>query len=309
MAKIPKILLVPLLIFSLILLSLILNNIGRKNQYDVFYSGSKNLFIQSNQNSVAVENIINSVSQKFPGRYALYIKDLKTQKTYKLNSEDKFSSASIYKLAVMYKTFDAIEKNQITDSEILSNNKETLDKKLSDNPKQNQNPEQDQISPELVSFNIKEALRLMITISDNYSAILLAEKLGWGEIDDLMKKEGIDNFDLIGSNSPQITAAAVAKLLERVYANKAVSANASERMKKLLFDQKINDRIPKYLPADIKIGHKTGELGLIRHDAGIILGRKSHYIFVFLTETPSPDDAAENIAQLSKKIFDELEKD
>ena len=57
------------------------------------------------------------------------------------------------------------------------------------------------------------------------------------------------------------------------------------------------------------MGHKTADLGGIEHDAGIVLGKNSHYIFVFLSDTEMPEDAGENIARLSRQIFDVLEKD
>ena len=76
----------------------------------------------------------------------------------------------------------------------------------------------------------------------------------------------------------------------------------------LLLAQKVNDRISKYLPADIKIAHKTGELETIRNDAGIVFGKKGDYIFVFLSDTANPLNATEQIATLSKQIFEELEK-
>ena len=78
-------------------------------------------------------------------------------------------------------------------------------------------------------------------------------------------------------------------------------------MKIFFFAKQINDRIPKYLPEDIKVGHKTGELDSLRHDVGIILGKKSDYIFVFLSNTTSTENTSEQIALLSKEVFDALE--
>ena len=77
-------------------------------------------------------------------------------------------------------------------------------------------------------------------------------------------------------------------------------------MEQLLLAQKINDRIPKYLPTGVKVAHKTGEIDYVRHDAGIVFGSKD-YIFVFLTDTQHPGEAPEQIALLAKKVYDELE--
>ncbi len=224
-----------------------------------------------------LSSLINLELSKLEGHYAIIIKDLSRPLEYKRNENDIFTSASIYKLAVMYKIFDMLEKKQLQET--------------------------DEIQP---SLTVANALSLSITVSDNNSALALAQTAGWEKIDSLLKSEQISGFSL-NQKTPTITAKAVSTLLEKIYNNKAVSADASIKMKQFLLAQKVNDRIPRYLPSETKVAHKTGELDFIRHDAGIVYGKKSDYIFIFLSETPTPGDATENIANLSIKIFDALE--
>ncbi len=305
LAKIPKPVLVATLLVAATTLSLLLVNIDDPSYTEPFFLGGQ-ASLPFVKKTDTITPLIQEETADLPGKYAIYIKDLKSQESSSLNPDEKFASASLYKLAVMYKAFDALDKGEIQRQESVSGDKAYLDQRVSG--KENVEDLGREESTEVISSPIDEALRLMITISDNYSAILLAEKLGWAKIDTFMEEKGLAEINLVGPDSPNLTARATAQLLEQIYNNGAVSPKASEEMKKLLFAQKINDRIPKYLPRDIQVGHKTGELGAIRHDAGIVLGKRSHYIFVFLSETPAPLDAAENIALLSKKIFDELEK-
>jgi len=271
---IAALLVLALLVIAANIVSVITKKDQTDNTPDNFYSGAQNL-IEEKETPLPqpdpVEKLIADTAPNFSGEVAIYIKDLKTGKSWEINSDQKFPSASIYKLAVMWAVYDAIEKNQ------------------------------------LKKDSVAEALRLMITISDNDSAILLAEKLGWSSIDKLMEEEGLGQIDLAGPDSPSATARSVGDLLERIYRGSAVSQQASGEMKTLLFAQQINDRIPKYLPEDIKVGHKTGELDSLRHDVGIILGKKSDYIFVFLSNTTSTENTSEQIALLSKEVFDALE--
>ena len=123
-----------------------------------------------------------------------------------------------------------------------------------------------------------------------------------------MEDEGIPEINLVGPNSPNVTARSVGALLEKIYKKEAVSKSASEEMINLLLAQEKNDRIPKYLPIDIQVAHKTGELETIRNDAGIVYGKNGDYIFVFLTDTPDQIQSTEKIAALSKQIFDELDR-
>ena len=299
----PKILKALLAISILLLAAVYLSSIGKQDQPAQFFIGARNQPpTQKPQNKIF--QITNPELTNLPGRWAMAVKNLKSDETYLLRADEKFPAASLYKLAVMWKAYEALEKNQLTPDEILSADKITLDK-IVEGKQDKETPETPQ---ETVSLTVENALRAAITVSDNYSAILLAQKLGWENIDSLMEKEGLKDIDLIKEDAPTVTAIAVMDLLERIWRGTAVSAHASGEMKTLLFNQKINDRIPKYLPADVKVGHKTGELGNLRHDAGIILGKKSHYIFVFLSETPAPEEAAETIAKLSQKIYAALEK-
>jgi len=256
-----------------------------------------------------VEQLVANSTNNLAGQYAIYIKDLKSGKSYEVSSDEQIASASLYKLAVLWKTYDAVEKNEFKKDDLVSLDKIAIDKILEEKSSNQEGPQlQTDTEPEVVSYTVAEALRLMITISDNYSAILLSEKLGWQNIDSLMEKENLAGIDLTDGEVPTVTAKAVGDLLERIYRNTAVTAKDSQEMKTLLLAQKVNDRIPKYLPTDIKVAHKTGELDTLRHDAGIVYGKNSHYIFVFLSDTPTPKDASEEIAQLSKKFFDALEQ-
>lgn len=226
-----------------------------------------------------IQTLLESEANKLPGRYGVVIKNLNTNTIYKLNENDIFATASLYKLAIMYKTYDLLEKGELKKDELL--------------------PES--------TLTVNKALTAMITYSDNDSALLLAQAIGWDKINSFIKNQGITGFNLVNNDLPETSAMAIEQILEKIYNNTAVSASASSEMKLLLFGQQINDRIPKYFPDNIKVAHKTGELDNYRNDAGIILGTKSQYIFVFLSETPAPGDAVENIAKLSKTMFDALE--
>ena len=269
--KIPKPQKILLSLFLVLAVWIFLINLNQNPSLDNYFLGAQNLFFPKQANDNRINESIENQVKNLDGHWGIAIKDLKTANSYYYHETDEFKSASLYKLAVMWAAFDAIKKGQIAKEEI---------------------------QPQIQS---------MITYSDNDSAVYLAEKLGWDNISYLMDQEGLADINL--TDPPQVTANSILNLLERIYRNTAVSPAYSQDMKNLLFTQQINDRIPKYLPQNTKVGHKTGELDFLRHDAGIVIGKNSHYIFVFLTETPVPEEASDQIARLSKKIFDELEKD
>ncbi len=89
---------------------------------------------------------------------------------------------------------------------------------------------------------------------------------------------------------------------------KGKRATASSKMLEILKRQKINDRIPKYLPESTVIAHKTGELFGVKHDAGIVFSEKGDYIIVLMSDTASEAHAAEVEAKISKVVWEHFEK-
>lgn len=228
-------------------------------------------------NSKAEQIFQNEIPQ-LDGHWAVIAKNLNSGKTYQYHQTDIFPAASIYKLAVMWTAYQAQENGTLKFDETIGN------------------------------WTVKDALNLMITVSDNDSAIAIAEKLGWDKIEAQMHKEGFLSFDLTSEDSPKVDAQDIAELLERINSDTAVGFDASNQMQNLLLAQQINDRIPAKLPNNVQVAHKTGEIDNFRHDAGIVIGKKSQYIFVFMTETDKPEETKDKIATLSREIYDALEQ-
>lgn len=293
------------LAIAAILISYTLTSYDTGKDTHNFFIGSKNNPPARVESQSKTYQITNPEITGLAGRWGVAVKDLKTDETYLLAADEKFPAASIYKLATLYKAYDAISAGELKKDDVVSGSISSLQETLS--PADASPIREPRDEPEYTSMSVENALNLMITISDNSAAILLSERLGWGNIDAFMEAQNLAGIDLVEKDSPTVTAASILALLERIYRHAAVDWQSSEEMQQLLFAQKVNDRIPKYLPEATRIGHKTGELEDVRHDAGIVLGQQSHYIFVFLTQSANPTEAAENIAKLSKGIYDAME--
>ena len=72
----------------------------------------------------------------------------------------------------------------------------------------------------------------------------------------------------------------------------------------MLKDQRLNRKLPADLPSNTVIAHKTGELGMFSHDAGIIYTPKGDYIIVVLSKSDTPAAAEKRIADISKAVYD-----
>ncbi|HBB76240.1 MAG: hypothetical protein A2186_01470 [Candidatus Levybacteria bacterium RIFOXYA1_FULL_41_10] len=274
--------------------------------------------IQTKVISPLVENIdipfmdsgIKQIAQEELGKennYAVVVKNLRSGGLYAQNENETFDSASLYKLWVMAVAFQKIKDGSLNENEVLSLPVSYLNDALSTTTP---TPTlEGEIKPtgapgesEEISMRTDIAIEKMITVSDNYAALLVASRSGTASIVNFIKGYGLKNSNF--RQPPQTTAGDVALFFEKLYKKEVVDSEFSERMIDILKRQSLNDRIPKYLPESVAVAHKTGEIGEFKHDAGIVFGTKDDYIIVVLSKTKDPTIAAEKIAKFSEKVFE-----
>lgn len=231
--------------------------------------------------------------------YGIVIKNLKTEESYALNSRKSFQPASLYKLWVMATVYEEIKDGNLKESDVLSSTIPRL------NAEFNISAEEAELTTGGIERTVKDAVFQMITISHNYSALLLSSEVGNSRVSSVMRGLGLSESKMGTNNSPpQTTAADIAIFYEKLYRGEIVDKAYSQKMMDILSEQELNDRIPKLLPRGTKVAHKTGELFFFKHDAGIVFANEGDYIFVALSETNSPARAAEKMANLSKAVYD-----
>lgn len=242
-----------------------------------------------------VDRIIADSFTEDEGIYSVIVIDLKSNQTYSLNPDRVYKSASLYKLWVMAATYQAIDDGRIKKSDQIQDSVENLNnsfKIASDEA---------ELTSGTISTTVGNALEKAITVSDNYSALLLTKKLGVPAINSFLKSQELTHSKT--TLQPVTTASDIALFYFNLYNNKLVNHKSSQEMLELLKRQAINDRIPKYLPSNATIAHKTGELNTLKHDAGIVFTPKGDFILVMLSDTDDPKKAAEKMARLSEQIY------
>ena len=80
-------------------------------------------------------------------------------------------------------------------------------------------------------------------------------------------------------------------------------------MLEILLKQQQGERLQRYLPDDIKIAHKCGDLKNIENDAGIIWTRSKKYILVVLVSFVKNNlEAKQIIGEISRYIYEKMEE-
>lgn len=247
-----------------------------------------------------LQNRVADILTDKDGRYGIFIKNLKTGEAYTQNGHGSFEPGSLYKVWLMGAVFEKVKKGEIKEDDEITAEVASINQEF------DIGPEDAELNSGALDFSISSALEQMITISHNYAAMVLTKTVGRPAILDFLKNYGLLDSSL---GTPLKTSAVdFGRLFEKLYIGEVVDKQYSQKMLDILSRQKINDRIPKYLPKEIKIAHKTGEIGYFENDAGLVFSPGGDFVIVVLSETKNPQATGERIAQLSKAIYDYINK-
>jgi len=262
---------------------------GLKQFYakDIFLRGVKNLIAEEFKDAKI--------------EYAFVIKKLGPLSPKLLhNAQKQFPAASLMKLPILAAAFYAISEKRISLEELVTIRKNDITggsgklKSLS-LPKK---------------FTFAQLLELMISSSDNTATNKVIEILDFMYINSIFKRLGLNDtvlarkmmdFSQRKNGIENYTSAAdISYLLEKIYKGGVVNSKLSNLALTFLKKQMVNDRLPRYLPPEVAVAHKTGlERGVV-HDAGIIFAPNGDYIICVLVRgTKSYAPAKKFIAQLS----------
>ncbi len=226
------------------------------------------------------------------GAYGIMGRRLCDGRGVAINTDAVFYAASLFKLEVLYSVFKQRAEGRLDLEEVLvvtpyhaSFDLETLPWAVGS------------------AVSIRDLLEAMITFSDNTSAIVLYDRVGWNTVDRDMKELGLLNSVILEEDLPT-TAYDMFLLMDLIARGEAVDREASEEIMALLSRQRINNRLPVLLPAGTVVAHKTGEWLDATHDVGIVFAPQGSYVVAMLSRNPW-DIARE--AALSALIYEYFE--
>lgn len=235
------------------------------------------------------------------GDYAIFVKDLRPEgkRNVCINCEEVFEAASLYKVFLIAAVFGAVNEGKFDLDTQIGAKLSHLDQILGGRDFGYEDFDAD----ETIGHTVREALARVAAFSDNYAAILLAEKVGWNSIQVIADSVGATKT--IIKNPIMTSAEDVGVLFEKLYKGEVVTLQSSEQVLDLLSKSQMNNRIPAKLPEGVKIAHKTGELAGVRNDAGIVFLEGNPYVIVMMSKNlRGEDEGVENLAEISKIVFD-----
>ena len=167
--------------------------------------------------------------------------------------------------------------------------------------------------------SVDSNLYSMITVSDNDAANTLTTYLGSGDgnagmsvVNEYCMANGYNDTHmgrlLLHSNEFDDNYTSVmdcGNFLKRVYQGRGEGDSVASAQFQLLAAQTRRNKIPAQMPAGVSVANKTGELGDVENDAGIIYNVSNELIIVFMSENLTEAGSAQStIASLSRQIYD-----
>jgi beta-lactamase class A len=168
------------------------------------------------------------------------------------------------------------------------------------------------------TLSLRLLCEAMITVSSNFAANLLIEKLGPANVQATVDRLGGTGVKVLRGVEDQkafdkglnntTTAAGLAGLFAKLAAGEAVSAKADAEMIAILRRQKFNDAIPAGVPPGTPVAHKTGTITRIHHDAGIVFGPTPYVIVVLVRGIQDQKVSGPLMASISREAWTALSK-
>lgn len=267
------------------------------------------------QDDTALQQQLQSSIAAYHGKVALYATDLRSGKIVAIDADTAVPTASVIKLTILYDAVKDIEEgrasfgdrltltkaNQVEGSGVLT---------LFDTP---------------LVLTLKDALTMMVVVSDNTATNLAIDRLGLEHIDSRIQALGLKNtwlykkvFLPAPSNAPadqktfglgKTTAREMAAVMQRFATCDTIPQAPCAAALSMLKNQTDRDGIPRYL-GSLDVANKTGALDDVRNDVAIVYAKNGPIIISAFTydnadHSWTPDNAAQLlIAHLAKTIVD-----
>ena len=252
----------------------------------------------------ALEEAVHKRVKAFRGEIGLVIRDLDSGWTFQVNPDKLFPAASMVKVPIMAACLKAAEEGRLSlqdDLKLKRSDKATGSGVLRRRAMGS-------------AYTIEQLVELMVTHSDNTAANMLIDLLGFDYLNRTFREMGLERTNLsrkmmdfrsrdMGVEN-YTSAREMADILERIFRKGCVCSSVSERSLEFLKSQKVNDRIPRLLPKDTVVAHKTGLERQVCHDAGIVFTDNGNFLISAFTKTTSgPRTAKRFISSVSSLAY------
>ncbi len=237
----------------------------------------------------AVQNLALASPNLTPG---VFLVDLNSGGYVDVNAGASFPAASTIKVPILVAFFQDVDAGKIRLDEIL-----TMQQDMVAGGSGNM-----QYKPVGTQFTVLELATKMITISDNTATNMLIAKLGgidalnqrfrsWGLTTTVIRNK-LPDLEGTNTTSPK----ELGNLLAMVNQGNLVSMQSRDRLLDIMRHTERDTLLPSGLGAGAIVAHKTGDIGTMLADAGLVdMPNGKRYIATVMILRPNNDPRAEKL--------------
>ena len=275
--------------------------------------------------NASLQTQLHALTDVYAGKVAFYAVDLRSGKSVAIDADTPVSTASVIKLTILFEALKQVQSGrvQFDDALTMTKNDQVPGSgvlSLFDTPQ---------------NLTLKDALTMMVVVSDNTATNLVIDHLGMNAIDARIAWMGLPDTQLyhkVFTPSPtpspgerrfglgQTTAREMAEVMTRFATcdldppgTPASPPSARDRglcdvTMHMLDDQTDRNAIPRYLT--VPVANKTGALDAVRNDVAIVSAANGPIVISAFTydnadTSWTPDNAGELLmAKLAKLVVD-----
>jgi len=248
-----------------------------------------------------LETRVEEIAVRLDGVMGVAILDLTDGRILLRNADRGFPAASSIKIAILLELY-----RQDQEARAGAKGKAKLDDLYTFDPKDL--VEDSRIMAGLTAgvtrITNRDLAQFMVAVSDNAAANILYDRVGRDNINAMLRSLGLSKtmlrrkmMDVAAARRGDENVATpqeMVRLLEAIFKEKALDREATANFIKQLSTLK-QSYIPRYLPENVQVANKPGELEAVRTDSGIVYAQNRAFAISVMTAYDRDEKTAERV--------------
>jgi beta-lactamase class A len=242
---------------------------------------------------------------RLDGVVGLWVKDLEGGDVFGVSPERLFPTASSIKIAILVELY-----RQVGEGTLRLNDRH----RVAAGDRAGGSGVLGELGEDTVEMTLKDLAILMILVSDNTATNILIDRVGMDAVNATLDGMGLSRTRLrrkmirpeeqARGNENVSTPEELGRLVEKIYRGEILTPGACHDILDILAKPKRGD-IRAKLPEGLRVAHKTGGIGGVRNDVGVVMLEGRPFIVSAMSNLVArEDEAGEAIADVSRLAHD-----
>jgi beta-lactamase class A len=261
-----------------------------------------------------LETRVEEIANRLDGIMGVAVIDLTDGQTLLRNADRVFPAASSIKIAILLELY-----RQDQDASAGAKGKAKLADTYTFDPKDLVEDSRIMagLTPGVTRVTNRDLAQFMVAVSDNAAANILIDRVGKDNVNTTLRSLGLSKtllrrkmIDIAAARRGDENVATpleMARLLKAIYKEKVLNKQATAELIKQLSTKK-DSYIPRYLPENVQVANKPGELDGVRNDCGLVFAQNRPFAISVTTAYDRDEKGAERaISEVALEAYQYFE--